>query len=333
MMQLHLRAFRISAKGVGVFCVGMLLLGSLVAYIFWYTRPLLNPFPNTSVTEYHRTLDLYSFFHLSQRVYSPSPIKLEKVLEITPTFTVYLFTFQSDGATVSGQLNLPKKAGKLPVIVMLRGFVDKEIYATGIGTRRAAEVYAQNGYITIAPDFLGYGSSSPESFDIWEARFEKPVTVLNLLASLNTLPQADLQRIGLWGHSNGGQIALSILEITKKSYPTVLWAPVSKGFPDSVLQFIGDLPDKGAYILGELETFKERYREQDYSIADHFTNIQAEIKDDAVPLEWSDTLHESLTQLEKQVQYYRYPGADHNFAGGAWSTVVQRDLVFFSRTL
>ena len=78
---------------------------------------------------------------------------------------------------------------------MLRGYADKEIYQPGIGTKKAATVYADNGFITLAPDFLGYGTSGPEPENEIEARLIKPATVLQLLASISNLSMADPENI------------------------------------------------------------------------------------------------------------------------------------------
>src|SRR4030043_219471 len=102
---------------------------------------------------------------------------------------VLFFVPNQNGQKVTGMANLPKRQGKLPVIVMLRGYADDEIYFTGLGTRKSAGVFAENGFLTLAPDFLGFGGSETCSADILEARFERPVTVLNLLASIKNLPQ------------------------------------------------------------------------------------------------------------------------------------------------
>ena len=59
----------------------------------------------------------------------------------------------------------------------IRGYVDKEEYKTGVGTKNAAAVFAKNGYITIAPDFFGVAGSDDELVDTWTARFEKPMLV------------------------------------------------------------------------------------------------------------------------------------------------------------
>lgn len=319
---------------------GFLALGGVVGlYVYWLKLPLIVPVESLDVIEYHRILDRYTFDRLSMRKFTSSQIKIEKTLVKNATYTTSLFSILVDGKRVTGQLNVPVGVGKFPVIVMQRGYVDKEIYQTGVGTRKAAEVYAKHGYITIAADFLGYGGSDQESEDVFEARFEKPVAVLTILASLGTLPQADVSRVGLWGHSNGGQITLSVLEITGRSYPTVLWAPVTMKFPDSFLQFADDLPDKGAYLKHELDVFHERYVDEDYSIDSHLDKIRAKIQlhqgtaDDAVPLEWSNMFVKKMNGLGNTIGYFTYPGEDHNFSEGSWGKVVERDVAFFDANL
>lgn len=309
-------------------------------FLFYLTRlPLRSPVSSLVVTEYHRILDKYSFSRLQSRTYQPTQITLERVIVKKPEYTAYLFSFLSDGKRVTGQLNLPHTPGKKPVILMIRGFVDKDEYKTGVGTRPAAEYFAQHGYITIAPDFLGYGESDPESLDVFESRFEKPVTVLNLLASILTLQQADSKKIGIWGHSNGGQIAISVLEISKLPYPTTLWAPVTMKFPDSILQFVDELPDKGEYLRKQLDIFHERYTDVDYSIDQYLENLTAPLqlhqgtKDESVPVSWSLAFVEKVKALKKPVTYFQYQGENHNFGRGQWTMVVQRDLAFFAQQL
>lgn len=330
---------RFTKKQIGAVAI-LLVVAALIAWLIYYYRlSPLSPISSIEVTEYHRILDKYTFARLREKKRTPSQIMIGKVLKKDPAFTSYVFTFQSDGKTVSGQLNMPATGNSLPVIVMVRGYVDKEIYYTGLGTRPASEVFARAGYITVAPDFLGYGSSDQESFDIFEARFEKPATVLNLIASLPTLQRANPNKIGVWGHSNGGQIALSVLEISKTPYPTVLWAPVTQAFPAAILQYIDELPDKGEYIKTHLEEFHQRYSDADYDIASHWGEITATMqvhqgeKDELVPFHFTQDVVDTLKKSGVTVQLFMYPKENHNFNFGSFDTITQRDVVFFDSHL
>ena len=225
----------------------------------------------------------------------------------------YLFEFyfnpNLDGKTIkktTGQIRIPEGKGPFPLVLMLRGYVDQEIYQTGVGTSRAAEVFAQNGYLTLAPDFFGYAASDQEADNIFEARFQTYVTALALLNSLDQIDSWDDQNVFLWGHSNGGQIALTILEITGREIPTTLWAPVSKPFPYSILYYTDESDDKGKLIRRELAKFEDLYDTDLFSIHSYYDRINAQIQlhqgtaDDAVPVAWSDNLVKTLENLDKE---------------------------------
>ncbi|MBL7078061.1 dienelactone hydrolase family protein [Candidatus Shapirobacteria bacterium] len=282
----------------------------------------------------------YSFDSLSQKKYEGSQIKLEREILKEEKYTSWVFSYLSDGQKVTGQLNLPKKTGKSPVVIMLRGYADKEIYFTGLGTRKAAGVLAENGFITFAPDFLGFGGSDSETTDVLLNRFKRPVTVLNLIASLNNFPQADLNHVFLWAHSNGGQIALSVLEISGFNYPATLWAPVTLGFPECVLDYIDqeNLTPEAQKVLSAVNDFETTYDPKIFSTDNYYQKINAPIQihqggaDPWVPAEWQEDLIKELNKLKKEVTYYYYPQADHNLEP-SWDTVVQKDLEFFNRFL
>lgn len=315
----------------------------------WFSQSdqvdLLSPigsFLSQSPEDEEKKIDFnqFSFESLQKREFSGSQIKLGKVIEENAKFTSYLFSYDSDGRKITGLANLPQLKGKRPVIIMLRGYVDQEVFRTGMGTERVGQVLAENGFITLAPDFLGFGESDKPKDDIWWERLSRPVQVLDLLASLDSLPQADAERIGIWAHSNGGQIALSILEITGEAYPTALWAPVSKPFPYSILYFTDELEDQGKYLRAELARLESNYDLRRFSISDYYQSINNQVviqvhqgaEDEAVPKGWSDQLVEELKALEIEVEYFVYPGSDHNLVGG-WDMAVARNLEFFKKHL
>jgi dipeptidyl aminopeptidase/acylaminoacyl peptidase len=281
-----------------------------------------------------------TFMALSERTYK-SEIKLGVATRNEAKYTTYVFTYKSDGKTVSGMANIPKGKGPFPVIVLLRGHVDREVYYIGHGTEKQANYYAEHGFLTLAPDFLGYGESDWEDQDILVARFTRPVTVLNLLVGIKSLPQADSSRIGLWGHSNGGQIALSVLEITKKNYPTSLWAPVSLGFPQSVLVYLGR-EEVGNPVKEKIDSFiSEGNDPKSYSIAEYLDRITAPViihqgtADELIKTQWTKDLANNLKKRMLEANYYEYKGENHNFNRYKTTADVlrQRDVEFFQQKL
>lgn len=285
-----------------------------------------------------RALLAYTIENLGRRKYGGSELVVEKPRETRELFTVNKFYFLSDGKKVTGLAHIPKSCSgdnKCPVIVQFRGYVDVEKYQPGVGTRKSAEVFAKNGYVSLAPDFLGYGGSASPSADVFEARFETYITAANLLAAIEKWQMSN-GRIGMWGHSNGGQIALTVLEILGKPIPASLWAPVSKPFPYSILYYTDEADDRGKAMRKKLAEFEDDYDADLFSLSNYLDRVQAPLvvhqgsEDEAVPRKWSDELVEELRKEEKDVTYYVYPGADHNM-NGAWNVVMDRDIKFFRK--
>lgn len=297
-----------------------------------------------------RPFEKYEFAKLAGLQIKPGKFTITEEIVKEETFTSNLFKFEFnpslDGKTkktVTGQINLPTRfgtlyEGKYPVVVMFRGYIDQTLFRTGDGTRNVARVFADNGYITVAPDFLGYGGSDEEAGNIFETRFQTYVTAAAFFSSLDQIEAWDGKNVFLWGHSNGGQIALTALEITGKNYPATLWAPVSKPFPYSVLFYTDESEDGGKLIRTELSKFEDDYDTNLYSLTNYLDKINASIQvqqgadDEAVPKVWSDTLVAILKDKKKEVEYYTYPDTDHNMRP-SWDAVVEQDLKFFKEHL
>lgn len=311
-------------------------------------KPAKSPAKTDEIIVKEKKLTQYSYPSLKNRQFAGSEIIIDKIIKDEQDFVSYLFYFKVQSKKVSGLINIPKEAGTYPVIVMIRGYVDKEIYQTGIGTSHGGEVLAQNGFITLAPDFLGYGASDLPSPEAMEDRFLTYVTVLELLNSISNLNSAlakasitartNNDKVGIWGHSNGGQIAISTLEITSHAYPTVLWAPVTKPFPYSILYYTDDIEDHGKALRRVVADFELEYDIEQYSLTNYVNWIKAPIQihqgsaDQAVPQTWSDSFVKELQTKEKIVEYFVYVGDDHNFANGNWNTVIGRTIAFYKKS-
>lgn len=304
-------------------------------------KGFLSPLGSKNVSNPTPTINASDYSFANLRAYKPqsTPLHLDSVTENNPAFTSYAVSFSDDAKVVTGQLNLPNSAtpsAGFPTIILVRGYVNPTIYETGMGTKNAAAAFARNGYATIAPDFQGYAGSSPQHENAIMARLQRPVTLLNLLNSLEQSVIFDSNRLGIWAHSNGGQITLSFLEITGKPIPTSLWAPVSKSFPYSVLYYSDEDDDQGKGFRKLLATFESQFDVFDYSIDRYYQWITAPIQihqggsDDAVPQAWSQALANDLkVKNVPQVELFMYPEADHNMQPD-WAIAIARDVSFFS---
>lgn len=283
----------------------------------------------------------YSFDSLRNYQAPDGKIAIEQETAKTDEVITYLSSFNTGNRTMSMQLMVPQTAtpaAGFPIILMYRGYVDPAIYQTGIGTKNAATYFASNGFVTIAPDFLGFGVSDPPPLDTLEARLEKPQQLLDLIQAFSSLSFVNPYNYGFLGHSNGGQIALSMLEITSRPTPTVLWAPVSKPFPYSLLYYTDESDDGGKALRKAIADFETIYDVFDFSLDQYLDRITAPIQihqgtaDDAVPEDWSVGFVELLKEHQVPVTYFTYEGADHNLRP-SWDTAVARSLAFFNEYL
>lgn len=335
-----------ASKILFVLAVVLIFIGAIFVWQNRLDKKIIQS-PAERILKLERPLDKYTIDALSKTKFEASEITLGKVLNDNGEFTSYIFYFNVQTKKVSGLINIPKTTGEYPVLMMFRGYIDREAYTTGAGTQRTGEALAKNGFITLAPDFLGYGESDNPSESPIEERFQTYVTALTLLESIGNLnttlannnleARVNVNKVGIWGHSNGGQISLSILEITGRAYPTVLWAPVSKPFPYSILYYTDDFDDRGKMLRRTIAEFEKDYDVELYNLTNYFARINATIQihqgtaDDAVPQKWSDQLVEELEKLEKDVDYFTYAGADHNLLPGGWNLAVLRAIDFYSR--
>ena len=164
-----------------------------------------------------------------------------------------------------------------------------------------------------------------------------PTLNSGLYASYSGTISADMSKIGIWGHSNGGHIALSILAISKVTYPTVLWAPVSASFPYSILYYTDESDDQGKALRKTLAGFESIYNTDLFSPPNYYNWIKAPIEinqgtaDQEVPYWWSDNLVSTLKKDHVSVDYSTYPNADHNLLPNGWSDAVLNTVNFYKK--
>lgn len=337
-----------------------LLLGGItlimcIGLVFLFRTRLTPVSVSPTSTPVPTPLLVYSFEHLKETSFESSQIELGDVVKSSADFTSQLFSFsfrpnpsQQETKRVTGLMNIPTQPGSYPVIVMLRGYIPLASYVPGAGSQPSASVFARHGFITIAPDFLSYGESDQRADEPYEARLQSYTTTLSLFASLSTLNEAleasfsgtmsaNLKKVGMWGHSNGGHIALSSLAISGKSYPTVLWAPVSKPFPYSLLSYTDEDEDHGKAARKALADFEKIYDVEKFSPPNYYKWITAPVlihqgkNDEEVPVWWSDELVKSLKENKIDVTYRVYDNADHNLSPDGWTPAVLESIEFFTK--
>jgi dipeptidyl aminopeptidase/acylaminoacyl peptidase len=289
------------------------------------------------------------------RAYPGSDLTIEQTLADGSNYRQYIASYMSDGLKIYGLLTVPvgtKPPTGWPVIIFNHGYIPPAQYRTTERYVAYVDAFARNGYIVFKSDYRGNGSSQGQP----EGAYYSPayaVDVLNALASVKRYNEADPNRIGMWGHSMGGNITLrDIVVDTKDIKAAVIWGGVVGSYydlsnnwqrhvtyqpPPPELANRNNGRQQLISMYGPPSTSSAFWNSIDPTayLADITAPIQLHTggSDEEVPVAFSQNLFTSLTKLGKIVEYYNYPGADHNISSPNFEVAMQRSVDFFNKYL
>lgn len=136
---------------------------------------------------------------------------------------------ENEGQKIFGILHRPKNAiKKSPAILFCHGFAGQKTGRYRLYVSLAEEL-AKNGIIVLRIDFRGCGDSEGEfSETCFSGEVSDALKGLNFLKDLN---EVDQNRIGIYGRSLGGAVALVAAKEFQFIKSVALWAPMFS--PDS----------------------------------------------------------------------------------------------------
>ena len=298
-------------------------------------RPTSTPLPTytPSPTPTPHPLREYSILGMRAQRYAGGPIEIAGTYGRNAEFSSHpIFYRSSDGIRISGMMNVPPGDGPFPVVILCHGYVPLKEYATGDGTWKQADYLAQHGYLTLAPDYRNH-SASDSARSFFHIGYAEDV--LHLIASLPNLPQADPRRVGLWGHSMGGGIALKAAVVSRDVDALALWGSVSGDERVNYENNLGNGPGVyGVNLVGtprDNPVWYKRMSPINYLQFSPPLSIHHGQADVSVPYEWSEELYDAAREQGVPAELYLYPGAGHIFEGEDWEQAMERTLAFFDR--
>jgi dipeptidyl aminopeptidase/acylaminoacyl peptidase len=287
-----------------------------------------------------------------QQNYPGSDIIIEETLDPGSNYERHIVSYLSEGLKIYALLTIPngeKPPGGWPVIVFNHGYISPNQYRTTERYVAYVDSLARNGYIVFRSDYRGHDNSEGEA----TGGYGSPAyttDVLNAVTSIKNYPDADPDRIGMWGHSMGGHITLRSMVTTQDIKVGVIWAGVVAPYPDLLTRW--RLPNHTHPESSA--TSPRRWREDlvsEYGSPEENPDFWASISpntyvadisgpvqlhhspaDTHVPAEFSETLFAQLQDAEQTVEYYAYENDDHNLSQN-FSVAMTRSIEFFDRYL
>jgi dipeptidyl aminopeptidase/acylaminoacyl peptidase len=289
---------------------------------------------------------------MRQMQFPGSDLVIEEALPSGENYERYIASYRSQNNKIYGLLTIPDgtipKNG-FPAVVFAHGFVPPSEYKTGAEYQQEIDMLAQHDYVVFQPDFRGHGNSEGDARGTY---FSAGYTIdfLNALASLKKHKDVNIDKIGVWGHSMGGNIVLRSLTVSHDIQAAEIWSGVVGSYKDLLYHWDHSAAWESSEVYQHM--IKPSEMIQDYgSLQDNpsFWNsisplsyissitipvqIQAGQKDEVVPWEFSQELYTQLQKQHKNSEILLYPDAGHEFIDTDLGAALQQTLEFFDKYL
>jgi len=287
---------------------------------------------------------------MREQSYSGSELVIEQTLTPGVNYDRYVVSYLSEGLKIYALLTTPrgeKPATGWPIIVFNHGYIPPDQYRTTERYVAYVDSFARNGYIVIRPDYRGHGDSEGEPANAYDTP-AYTIDVLNAMASAQRLPEADPDRVGMWGHSMGGTITLRAMVVRADIKAGVIWAGVVADYPELMdrwqrrfmtsatpgagtptpgrrwgdILFTYGTPDENPVFWASIDPWAYLTELSGPMQLHHGTS------DTSVPVAYSEDLYARLQEEGVTSELYIYQGDDHNLIGN-FSMAMRRSVAFF----
>ena len=282
------------------------------------------------------------------RDFPGSDIVIEAVLDPGVNYSRYYVSYLSDGLKIYALMTVPngeKPATGWPVVIFNHGYIPPDVYRTTGRYIAYVDQIARNGYIVFKSDYRGHDRSEGVAGGVYTGP-NYTIDVLNAVASVKRYPDADPNRIGMWGHSMGGYISLRSMVTTQDIKVAVIWGGVVAPYPDLFTRwnpgarFTDPAPGSWVYSLEQTYGSAEANPEFWNSISanGYLGNLNRPIQlhhsttDEEVPWEFSQMLYDEMLGANQVVEFFSYEGDNHNISLN-FNLAMQRTVEFFDRYL
>jgi dipeptidyl aminopeptidase/acylaminoacyl peptidase len=276
--------------------------------------------------------------------YDAGPLRLGRESGSTDAYRQYFVTYESNGLTISGRINIPRGTGPFPAVVLAHGYVDPAVYTNGQTMLRERDHLARHGYVTLHIDYRNHAQSSRDPGNDANLRTGYTVDAINAGLALDQAPYVERGRIALIGRSMGGGVVYNALVARPGLFrAAVAYAPVSSDTVDNFDKWVRRDASRASAAqavmarLGTPEAQPARWATT--SPRTYFGRITEPLlihhgtADEECPIAWSRETVAALRAKGKSVQLDVYPGGRHTLASPQWDTSIRRTEAFLATYL
>ncbi len=309
--------------------------------------PTDTPTPTPTPTPLHPLM----IESLRQQAYPGSEITIEETLDPGSNYDRYIASYLSEGNKIYALLTVPqgeKSESGWPVVIFNHGYIPPAQYRTAERYVAYVDAFARNGYIVFKSDYRGHGNSEGEATGGYGSS-AYTIDILNAVSSIKNYPDADPDRIGMWGHSLGGHITLRSMVATEDIKAGVIWAGVVASYPDLFERWHRRY-DGNPTPTPNPNSSRRRWRQELFEVYgspeenpefwasispnSYLSDLSGPIQlhhgtaDSSVPVEFSETLSGQIQEVGKPVELYTYENDNHNISNH-FGTAMERSIQFF----
>lgn len=268
-------------------------------------------------------------------------------------YTSYLTSYNSDGLNVNGLITIPNgevPENGWPAIVFVHGYIPPTLYQTTSNYVAYVDYLAKSGFVVFKIDLRGHGNSEGEANGAYYSS-DYVIDILNAKSALESSSFVNKNKIGLWGHSMGGNVTFRAFVADKNIPALVIWSGAVYTYQDFFDYRISD----SSYQRPASNSNRQRLRDKIYETYGEFvvdsefwqkvvpTNYLKEVNgaiqlnhavnDSVVSIEYSRNLDKILDNSKLNHELNEYEAGGHNIEGIYFNQAMQNTVRFFNTYL
>lgn len=269
------------------------------------------------------------------------------------SYSSYITSYESEGFKINGLLTIPKgeqPEGGWPAIVFVHGYIPPTVYKTAQNYASYVDYLAKSGFVVFKIDLRGHDKSE----GIALGAYYSGAYIIDTLSAFSALQNADFvnpNKVGLWGHSMGGNVVFRSFVARQNIPAAVIWAGAVYNYSDMAKYRINDNSYRPPTDNSERQAYRDGLRDLYGSFVEGGSfweqvnpvnylegvtgalQINHAVNDDVVNIGYSRDIMKILDNTNIVHELNEYPAGGHNISGNYFTQAMQNTVEFYKKHL